>query len=419
MVFQIQAVRIRRGGLFLASLLYSSLSLAAPLDGEASDYIRSSIAANPSLEALDAAVTAAEARLRGAGRPLHNPSLALEFENGESASGTLGLSQTIDLHHKGTLRLDAAEAALEAARGTRYARREAFASELLYGVVELTGAARLEALAGERVRLLERFTRLHERRAATGDIGQGELILARLALAEARLQQTDAKAADVEARTVLQALSGALPTFTPALPRIPRPPALETSDLDALAARQPTVQEAHLRAVAARALERLAQRERRADPTVGLRAKREEDDTLLGLTLELPLLLRNDYAEEAEAVGAEALQAEREAHQAHREARARLSGAAARLILSLDALERWRREGAPNLLDHRRLLDRLWEGGELTTADYLTRLQQALAVRTSEETTRTSAWRAWVDWLTASGGVGEWLGIRGTEKEER
>ena len=60
---------------------------AAPLGGEVTAYVAAALSASPSLQASRAEVAAAEARLRGASRPLFNPTLSLEYENGDSKSG--------------------------------------------------------------------------------------------------------------------------------------------------------------------------------------------------------------------------------------------------------------------------------------------------------------------------------------------
>lgn len=411
-----RSASFRHGALLLALSLFAEVAPADPLGGEVTAYVAAALSASPSLQASRAEVAAAEARLRGASRPLFNPTLSLEYENGDSESGTIGVSQTLDWHRKGVVRRDAAESELAAMRGTHRARREALAAKMLEGVVTLDGAARQEGLAEQRVRLLERLVRLHERRAAAGEIGQDELILARLALSEAHLLRANAGADRLEAKASLHALSGTPPTFTASLPEHPDAPRVDASLLHSLATNQPEVREARLRATTARGLERAAQRERWSDPSVGLRAKREGDDTIIGIDFELPLHLRNDFVEEVQAVGAEALQAEQEALQTYREVLARLGGASARLKLAIAALKRWERGGAPDLRNHRRLLDRLWQGGELTTAEYLLQLQQALDSRASSEMVRTTAWRAWVDWLSASGSVQRWLGVAEEEK---
>ena len=55
-------------------------------------------------------------------------------------------------------------------------------------------------------------------------------------------------------------------------------------------------------------------------------------------------------------------------------------------------------------------LQRLWESGEISTTDYLVQLRQTVDVQDSALDLRQLLWRAWFEWLMASGQVDTWLG---------
>ncbi len=57
--------------------------------------------------------------------------------------------------------------------------------------------------------------------------------------------------------------------------------------------------------------------------------------------------------------------------------------------------------------------DRLWQAGELNTTDYLVQLKQALDTEVSATEQRGRMWRAWADWLAASGQADQWLNLAG------
>jgi cobalt-zinc-cadmium efflux system outer membrane protein len=56
------------------------------------------------------------------------------------------------------------------------------------------------------------------------------------------------------------------------------------------------------------------------------------------------------------------------------------------------------------------LLQRMYEYGELRTTDFLVQLRQTLDTRESALDLELTMWRAWFEWLTASGQVNNWLG---------
>ncbi len=405
----------------LSACLISILFGTAAIDAASTDhrartaalarFVERALSANPGVQAAAAAADAEAARSRGAARPLFNPGLEFEYENSDIDATTLEFSQTLDWHDKRGARKSAADAELEAARAGLQSLRERLAGEILAALADLHRALRLKKLAAERVDLLQRFVTLHQRRAAAGDIGQTELQLARLALAEARLQYADAATEAVASHTTLSRFTGAVPASPPAFPAAIPTPSLDPEGTEAMAANHPAVREAHLRALAAERRIRMSDLDRRADPTIGFKGGREDQENLIGLRLEIPLQVRNDFTEQVEAAQAEALQAEREAQDTFRNVLSQLQGAHRRLELTRESLTQWRSQGQPNLKGYATLLERLWKAGEIGSTEYLVQLRQVLDTRIAGEAVQGKAWLAWTDWLSAAGRVQEWLGI--------
>lgn len=377
-------------------------------------FVERALNANPRVQAASAAADAEAARSRGAARPVFNPGLEFEYESSEIDTTTLELSQTLDWHDKRGARKSAADAGLESVRAALRSLREQLAGEILTALADLDRASRLQDLANERIELMKRVVSLHERRAAAGDIGQTELQLTHLALAEARLQHVDIAAEAVESRTALSQLAGTAPVSPPTFPAATPTPSLDPESRERTAANHPAVLEARLRTLAAQRRIRMSDLDRRADPTIGIKGGREDRDTLIGLRLEIPLQVRNDFAEQVDASRAEALQAEREAQDTYRNVLAQLEGAHRRLVLIRKSLTQWQSQGQRHLKGYTSLLEKLWKAGEIGTAEYLVQLQQALDTRIAGEELKGKAWLAWADWLSAAGEVQKWLGIRTT-----
>jgi cobalt-zinc-cadmium efflux system outer membrane protein len=179
--------------------------------------------------------------------------------------------------------------------------------------------------------------------------------------------------------------------------------------LEVLARRHPEVRTSHLKAQAAQQKIEATHRQNLADPTLGIAAGREDREGLIGISLSVPLQLRNDYGNEIEVSRAEALQAERLAQQAFRDALARLHGALQRFNLISDAWSTWLSEGRTSLRRHLDLLEVQWEAGEMDTTDYLVQFQQSLDTRIAGVRLRGELWDAWIEWLSASNELDQWL----------
>ncbi len=401
-----------------AWLALASLSVAAQpaADPALNDLIRQTLAQNPAVRAARAAVDAAEARLRGAGRPLYNPELELDAEQAETRAGSIGLNQTLDWADKRGASSDVAGAELEAVRADYMALSQRVAGELLAGLGGWQTAVAMHRLAEERLTLMQRFLDLADKRRRAGDLNQVALDLATLAQTRARLQLAQAAADRIEAQQALAALTGELRADWPPLPQTI--PALEPFEADTLLARLPQLQAQQARVGAARAAVELRRRERRPDPTVGVRAGQEQafrngnDDSfgLAGLTLSIPLYVRNNFRAEVDVAAAELSQTQESLQDNYRRARSRLLSAANRYRLSRSAWEVWQRTGQSSLGSQVDLLERIWRAGEMSTADYLLQLNQTLDTRANALEVHGRLWQAWADWLVASGHVDAWLG---------
>lgn len=188
-------------------------------------FVRTVLEDNPKLQAARSAVDAAQARARGAGKPLYNPELELDAETAESDTASLGITQAIDWADKRGARHGIAAFETEAARAEFEATRQQLTTELLAALGRYHSAEALDRLARQRADLMQRFLALAERRRQAGDLNQVELDLARLAHTQARLQQAQASAERTDAEQALVAVTGSSPRQDwPALPeRLPEP----------------------------------------------------------------------------------------------------------------------------------------------------------------------------------------------------
>ena len=376
-----------------------------------SAFVRAVIDANPQVNAARAALDASVALEGAAGRPLYNPELEIEAEDADSETRALGISQTLDWGGKRKARTAVAESERRSVEANYLAVRWRVTAELLSALASYQTESDRSALAAVRSGTMQDFAELAEQRFDAGDISQIEFDLAVLAFTDARIKQATASANVAEAKQAVSSLAvgsrpGEWPAIQTELPLLTVSPSEATDLVMSL----PHVRAAQWRADAAAARVKLRERERRPDPTFTLRGGTEDDETLVGLNLSIPLHVRNSFRNEVTAASAERRQAQQEAANISRQAYARFQGAQERYQLSRAAWADWQRTGGISLQRQTDLLWRLWESGELSTTEFLVQLQQTLDTRESALELRAALWRAWFEWLTASGQIESWLG---------
>jgi len=100
-----------------------------------------------------------------------------------------------------------------------------------------------------------------------------------------------------------------------------------------------------------------------------------------------------------------------------RRAHARLVSASERFQLAQTAWEEWQQAGLTSLRQQGEQLRRLWEAGELSTTEYLVQIGQTIDTQGNALDLRLTLWRAWFEWLSASGQVNDWLQIDSNNKD--
>lgn len=396
-------------GLFLAS------SALADVRGDlaAMDALRSGVltlwADHPTVKAAAAAHAGAQAEARAAGKAVYNPELAFEYESTDVDERTVGVRQTLDLGGKREARAAVAQYEVEVAAARLSQAKHDLALRWLRKLGDHTIAVAGEDLTRRQLLLARRFSDTARRRLKGGDIRQSDLNLALLATAQAGAAQARAAsdlAAVVAELAMFTELSGA------PMPQLPSAPPAEPAPAgDDWLARLPAIEIMAAQLQTAQAQIELTDRDRRPDPTVGLRGGRDGDENLIGVSLEIPLTVRNRFLDQVQASQSRALALEQRLIEARRQARVRGEAANLRYTAVAASWRRWEKTYQALLVEQETLLERLWSSGALGAGDYLTQLQQLISARSEGLQLRAALWRAWYDWLEATGQVAHWLSI--------
>lgn len=405
-------------GTAMLSLALSTTAMAderSPLAG----FVRDAVAANGAVLAAEAALRGDTERRAGAVRSFDNPELSIHNEeigvfdsDGHQSERrfVISVAGQLDVHGKRRARISVAEARRLVAQADVDRARMDVAAELLDALARWrTASARVSLLATHESTMAD-FEALAERRRDAGDISRMEANLATLALAETRMRLAAAKAEQsVAAEGVRNVTFAGDEQRWPALDfDLPALGALRLDSVSAL----PVVRAALLKAQMAAAEVDVARRDRRPDPTVSLGVGREAGAGLAEIGVSVPIAVLDRGVHGVSAATADATAATRAGDDVVRRARVRFEASAERYRIARHAWEEWLRDGAGSLGERESLARRSWEAGELEPADYLVHLDAAMELRTYALDLRQAAWNAWFEWLAASGGLDDWLGMQ-------
>ncbi|GJM09553.1 MAG: transporter [Lysobacteraceae bacterium] len=405
--------------LVLGSLIFLpcvlSASRVAAYDGAHADpvlhrFVQSVVESNPRVRAARFANVAIAADRDAASQPIYNPELVIGAENADTQTRAIGLNQTLDWGRKRQARTAVADSDRLAAEAAYLDIRWAVTVDLLNGLARHQTEMDHEHLAKSRRTLMEDFALLARRRFDAGDLNQVELTLAQLAYTDARMQNATTSAALADARQEVLAIAPDVqPGQWPSLPSNLPPLALSMDDSIIAVSQLPQVMVARHQADAANALIELRSRERRPDPTISVTGGRESGENLIGIDLTIPLFVRNKFSHEVVAAAARHGQAQQQLDNLTQRAQSRFISARDRYQLSRDAWVDWQNTGQSSLTNQTEQLEKLWQAGEISTTDYLVQLTATLDIQQSALDLRESLWRAWFEWLSASGQVDGWL----------
>ncbi len=379
------------------------------------DFILQVWAENPIIQGAQAALEAARARVDAAGKPLYNPTLELDAEQTDINTSTVGISQTIDWgNRKGALKAVAGQE-LRLAEEQLRAKRQNLTAEILEALIHYATTQEMYTLNLRRTQLMKSFVDAVEQRHAAGDVATTDVMLARVSYSEALIAQAASESELAGAEAALRSIAGLTPAQWPSLPgELAGPPArADKKLLETL----PELAIYRARMEAAKARIELAERQRKAAPTLGVRAGREDKDQVLGLTLEVPLFVRNSFKAQVRAAAREAVVEKQAYRNAYRRASAHLEGSLARFRNTSRAWQVWSGTGEQALHEQMRLLERMWQERELSATDFLIQAKQNIDTQATATELKREVWLSAVAWLSASGQIETWLGMSENESE--
>lgn len=390
-------------------------NLGEPAPASLRQFIQSSLTEHPQMQAAKANLKAVRARLKAADRAVYNPELELDTEDTNIRSSTMQLSQKIDWGDQRGSRTSVAQAEFSKANAEYELAIQGLSRDLLVALANNDTQGKLASLVEDSLKLMQEFADVAEQRHKAGDLNQVELNLARLAYSETLTRHAQALAEAAAAKERLRALFRYLPNVLPALPESLPTPRLP-SDIESWLSQLPAMRAQQAQVAASRYTVALRKSERAWDPTIALRGGKEDRESLVGLTLTIPLNVRNTFSAEVDAAQQDLIESEQSALQLYRDHRGRILASTEEFKLLQKAWDNWRTNGQTSVSRQLELIKRLWRAGDMSTAEYLVQLKQAIDTQAAGIELRGRSWKSGFNWLYETAQINTWLDINVTGK---
>lgn len=382
-------------------------------------FIQQAFISHPRLIAAEAEYDAAKEEYKAADRAIYNPELELDGEKTAITTSSISLSQTIDWGDQQGAKTEIARYKLNAAQAALKQEKQQLLSDLLMVLADYTNKTQLAELSQQRLALMKNFASVAKQKHAAGDLSQVELDLAQLAYSESIFNNARILSEQVEAEQAFNALYNQNVSIKKGLPntvvdfqKITLP-----SEVDQFVMSLPQMQIVRANVAASKKTIMLREGEASADPTIAIRGGKEDKEKLVGITLTIPLNIRNSYSAEIEVARKEYLRAEQLSQQAWRNARRDIITQTRHYQLTQQAWQQWKTGGQISIQRQLKLLKQLWRSGDLSTTDYLVQIKQNLDTQSAGIELQTTLWSSWLTWLNSTAQIESWLQLNSTRNQ--
>lgn len=368
-------------------------------------WLVSQVNMHPDIIAAREAVNATLSTADQLDRPIYNPDLLGGYEReGDANNWRVGLGQTFDVNRRRSAQEQQALALRDSALQTYEAAWQKQAATVLAAMVTRQAARERYKLALEQQTQLDDLIDLMRLRQAAGDLGQIDVEMTLLSLSQ-RLNDTALSlAAFQQAEAALQEL---VPEWQPASTEVPGTfwsiPVVTPPEDWLLNHPRSLAAQANWQALDKQAV--VADRQRKSEPTLVLEGGEEGEESVVGVGIAIPLLIRNNYEDQVRSARQNALAAKAGYRAVLRELRFAIQASTTVARQYRTQHERWSEMVADSGDLSANLLLRQWEEGDIGTNAYLLLLQQRidglLAGIQLTENYRLSL----VNWLNTTGQV--------------
>ncbi|MBA4742098.1 MAG: TolC family protein [Azoarcus sp.] len=339
-------------------------------------WFNSQIEQHPQIVAAREQLLGTQASADAAEQPLFNPELSTDLERNAGASNyRVGVRQTIDWWDQRGAQTQKAMFMRGAAEALYRQQLLEKSAEAISALVEWEAASQAASITKEQKNFLDKLLEQVDKRQRLGDLGSVDAELTFLSLSERLAQVAEAEAAIRKAEIRLAEL---LPEWTPEKGGVPAgfwPSApAPTTDQDLL--QHPAVAGAQARWQTLTREADVVRLSTKAKPTFGVNAGRDGGEHVVGVAVSIPLNVRNNFSAETRAASQMALEAEARFQDVYRKQRFSWRAAHAAWWRYAEQYDRWQELVQGRIEKSSDLLRQQWNGGDLSTTEYLQALNQ-------------------------------------------
>jgi outer membrane protein, heavy metal efflux system len=393
--------------------LAASYSAGASANSEDADWRRwlnNQIDQHPDVLAAREVMNAAFSFAEGRDQPLYNPELETAYEQkGDFNNYQLGLSQTIDVWGKRGVRKQQGAFSRTAAKQNYQIVKQRQTARALKAILQWQASKQQADLARAQEQQLEPLLGIVKERQQAGDLGAIDAEMTILSLSQKLYATAQAMTAYRQAEA---ALNEVLPGLTYDKAIIPKQlwdaiNAMSKSSGKAKAwlDNHPTVLAARMEWDVLHQEAELAQRETKAEPTIGINTGKDDEEDYVGLTLSIPLNVRNNFSARARAANQIALSAEAKYLSIRRKQEFAITAASETLREYQQRYDYWQALMKGRGKRSESLLEKQWRSGDLSTTEYLLTLQQRTEGLLAGIELQSQFQLARIDWLLQTGQI--------------
>lgn len=353
----------------------------------------------PEVQAQIARQQQAELAIAAADRAIYNPELGLNYQNADTDTYSLGLSQTLDWGDKRGVATRLAQLEAQILLADIQLERSQMLAERLLALAEQAQSNKALTFAEQQLRFTQAQLNIAEQRFAAGDLSDVELQLLKLELASNTADYALAEqAALVADGKVIELLGVDKLGFREFIPEIGQWVTQMNPKVDL-----PALTSAHQQVLLAKANVMKVKADTAADPTINLGVEKEGDDNKFGVGVAIPLQVRNNYSE-LQAVADKGIAIAEQKYLARERVltakQAQFTNALPRLLARY---QDWRERVAASGSKAAKSLSEQWRSGDVSTSEYLQSRRQLAASYLVGLNLETAIYQSWLTWMGDSG----------------
>lgn len=353
----------------------------------------------PEVQAQMARQQQAELAIAAADRAVYNPELGLNYQNSETDTYTVGLSQTLDWGDKRGVATRLAQLEAQILLADIRLERSKMLAERLLALAEQAQGQKALTFAEQQLRFTQAQLNIAEQRFAAGDLSDVELQLLKLELASNTADYALAEqAALVADGKVIELLGVDKLKFREFISEIG-----QFVSMISPKAELPALTSAHQQVLLAKANALKVKADSAADPTINLGLEREGTDNKLGIGVAIPLQVRNNYSE-LQSVADKGIAIAEQNYLARERVltakQAQFNNALPRLLARY---QDWRERVEASGSKAAKSLSEQWRSGDVSTSEYLQSRRQLAASYLVGLNLETAIYQSWLTWMGDSG----------------